>query len=142
MRKPVIKCLYFSLSDSVEQFRVGCPTDMSKYARCQVINHFTAGGEKKKDFCRVKDVGAGEANSLLGADLLQATPLQHRSDRHLVDLLVRQRPSQSRRPGTAAPRQTSREERFSHDLNEKTNKPSSSRKAAPAAGADENSRFS
>lgn len=45
MRKPVIKCLYFSLSDSVEQFRVGCPTDMSKYARCQVINHFTAGGE-------------------------------------------------------------------------------------------------
>lgn len=47
MRKPVIKCLYFSLSDSVEQFKVGCSTDMSKYARCQVINHFTARGGKK-----------------------------------------------------------------------------------------------
>lgn len=47
MRRPVIKYLYFSLSDSVEQFKVGCSTDMSKYVQCQVINHFTAGGEKK-----------------------------------------------------------------------------------------------
>lgn len=42
MRKPVIKCLYFSLGDSMEQFK------LSKYARCQVINHLTARGEKKR----------------------------------------------------------------------------------------------
>lgn len=84
MRKPVIKCLYFSLSDSVEQFRVGCPADMSKYARCQVINHFTAGGEKKnpqnntsRHFYRVKDVGAGEAHLLSGLTLFRR---QHQSD--------------------------------------------------------------
>lgn len=46
MRKPVINCLYFSLGDSVEQFK------LSKYAWCQVINHFTVGGEKKNIMSR------------------------------------------------------------------------------------------
>lgn len=78
MRKPVIKCLYFSLSDSVEQFKVGCSTDMSKYARCQVINHFTAGGEKKTHQNHHKEtllVGRGHG-SRSGLFMVESDPVQ------------------------------------------------------------------
>lgn len=86
MRKPVIKCLYFSLSDSVEQFKVGCSTDMSKYARCQVINHFTAGGEKthQKHHRQTLLVGRGHGSRsgllMVESDPVQTTSRPRRAD--------------------------------------------------------------
>lgn len=70
MRKPVIKRLYFSLGDSVEQFK------LSKYARCQVINHFTARREKKpKHHKQTFLLGRREPGNA-GAYLLSLTQLR------------------------------------------------------------------